>query len=147
MLTNHKWGLVAFNYGQFHKKYYRYLSLTWVGKLLIQNHQQHVPGAHEFMTTSSNGNLFRVTALCERNSSVTGEFPSQRPARRSFDVFFDLHLNQRLSKESRRRWFETPYRSSWRHCDIKKTDMITPKAFTYQQGNLAQVYCHRDLGT
>ena len=28
---------------------------------------------------------------------------------RSFDVFFDLRLNKRLSKHSRRRWFETHY--------------------------------------
>ena len=33
------------------------------------------------------------------NSSVTGEFPSQRPVTRSFDVFFDLRLNKRLSKQ------------------------------------------------
>ena len=39
---------------------------------------------------------------------VTDGFPSQRPVTRSFDVFFDLRLNKRLSKQSRRRWFETP---------------------------------------
>ena len=31
-------------------------------------------------------------------SPVTGEFPLQRLVTRSFDVFFDLRLNQRLSK-------------------------------------------------
>ena len=41
-----------------------------------------------------------LLALCARNSSVTGEFPSQRPVTRSFDVFFGLHLNKRLSKQS-----------------------------------------------
>ena len=56
-----------------------------------------------------------LLALCARNSSVTGEFPSQRPVTQSFDVFFDLRLNKRLSKQSRRRWFETPSRSFWRH--------------------------------
>ena len=39
-----------------------------------------------------------LLALCAGNSSVTGEFPSQRPLTRSFDVFFDLRLNKRLSK-------------------------------------------------
>ena len=29
----------------------------------------------------------------------TGEFPAQRPVTQSFDVFFDLHLNKRLSKQ------------------------------------------------
>ena len=37
-----------------------------------------------------------LLALCERNSPVTGEFPSQGPATRSFDVFFDMGLNRRL---------------------------------------------------
>ena len=45
-------------------------------------------------------------------------FPSQRPATRSFDVFFDLHLTKRLNKQSRRRWFDTPSRSLWRHCNV-----------------------------
>ena len=40
------------------------------------------------------------------------------PVTRSFDVFFDLHLNKRLSKQSRRWWFETPPRPLWRHCDV-----------------------------
>ena len=44
------------------------------------------------------------------------EFPSQMPVTRSFDVFFDLGMNKRLSKQSKRRWFETPWYSSWRHC-------------------------------
>ena len=40
-------------------------------------------------------------AFCEGNSPMTGEFPSQRPVTRSFDVFFDLRLNKRLSKPGR----------------------------------------------
>ena len=51
-----------------------------------------------------------LLALCARNSPVTSEFPSQKPLTRSFDAFFDLCLNKRLSKQSRRWWFETP---SW----------------------------------
>ena len=56
-------------------------------------------------------------ALCAGNSPVTGEFPSNKPVTRSFDVFFDLRLNKRLSKQCRRRWFGTPSRSLWRHCE------------------------------
>ena len=58
-----------------------------------------------------------LLAFCAGNSPVTGEFPAQRPVTRSFDIFFDLHLNQQLSKPLRRRWFETPSRSLWRHCN------------------------------
>ena len=43
-----------------------------------------------------------------RNSPHKGQW-------RSFDAFFDLRLNIRLSKQSGRRWFETPSRSLWRH--------------------------------
>ena len=33
-------------------------------------------------------------------SPVTGEFPLQRPVTGSFDVFFDLRSNKRLSEQS-----------------------------------------------
>ena len=39
-----------------------------------------------------------LLALCAGNSPVHGEFPTQRPVTRSFDVFLDLRLNKRLSK-------------------------------------------------
>ena len=50
------------------------------------------------------------------SSQVTGEFPSQRPVTRSFDIFFHLCLNERLSKQSWGWWSETPSRSLWCHC-------------------------------
>ena len=58
-----------------------------------------------------------LLALCAGNSPVTGEFPSQSPVTRSFDVFLDLRPNKRLSKQSRHRWCETSSRSFWRHCN------------------------------
>ena len=59
-----------------------------------------------------------LVTLWEGNSPVIGEFPSQRPVTRSFDVFFDLRLNKRLNKHSRLWWFETPSRSLWCHCNV-----------------------------
>ena len=58
-----------------------------------------------------------LLALCAGNSLVTGEYPSQRPVMRSFDVFFDLRPNKQLSKQLRGWWFETPSCSSWRQCN------------------------------
>ena len=58
-----------------------------------------------------------LLALCEGNSPVTGEFPSQRPVTRNFDVFFDLRLNKRLSERSCGWWFETLLSPLWRHCN------------------------------
>ena len=49
--------------------------------------------SHQMETFSS------LLAICAGNSLVTGEFRAQRPMTRSFDVFFDLHLNTRLSKQ------------------------------------------------
>ena len=40
-----------------------------------------------------------LLAICG-NSPVTVEFPAQRPVTRSFEVFFDLHRNNRSSKPS-----------------------------------------------
>ena len=48
-----------------------------------------------------------LLAFCAGKSQITGEFPSQRPVTQSFDVFFDLRANKRLSKQSRRWRFET----------------------------------------
>ena len=43
--------------------------------------------------TSSNGNIFRVIGPLCGEFTGPGEFPAQRPVTRSFDVFFDLRLN------------------------------------------------------
>ena len=57
-------------------------------------------------------------AICAGNSQVSGEFPVQRPVARSFDVFFDLRLNKRLSKQSWSWSFETLSRPLLRHRNV-----------------------------
>ena len=59
-----------------------------------------------------------LLAICAGNSPVPGKFPTQRPVTRSFDVFFDLRLSTRLSKQSWGWWFETPSRPLWRHRNV-----------------------------
>ena len=61
-----------------------------------------------------------LLAICAGNSPVPCEFPAQRPVTRSFEVFFDLRPNKRLSKQSWVWWFETPSRPLWRHRNVKK---------------------------
>ena len=39
-----------------------------------------------------------LLAICA-DSPIAGELPAQRPMTGSFDVFFDLRLNKRLSKQ------------------------------------------------
>ena len=69
------------------------------------------------MKTSSNGNIFRVTG------HLLGEFTDYLTKTRDEErwCFSYLRLNKRLSKQPRRRWFETPLRPLWRHCndDVK----------------------------
>ena len=72
----------------------------------------------EFMMTSSNGNIFPLLALCQGNSPLNREFPSQRPVMWSCDVFFDLGLYKRMNKHLRRPWFETPSHHVWCHCIV-----------------------------
>ena len=78
---------------------------------LLSNHNFPTASA----TVSSEGDYFRLRlpswwrhqtetfsallAICAGNSSVPGEFPAQRPVTRSFDIFFDLRPNKRLSKQ------------------------------------------------
>ena len=58
-----------------------------------------------------------LLAICAGNSPVSGEFPAQRPVTRSFDIFFDLRLNKRLSKQSWGCWFEILLCPIWRQCN------------------------------
>ena len=76
------------------------------------------------MVMSSNGNRFFVTGhLC-------GEFTghrwnlAQRPVTRSFNVFFDLRLKKRSSKQSWGWWFETLSRPLWRHCNARTSTTV-----------------------
>ena len=70
----------------------------------------HIPWWSHHMETYS-----ALLAICAGNSPDPGEFPTQRPVTRSFDVYFDLRLNKRLSKQSWGWWFETPSRQLWCH--------------------------------
>ena len=58
-----------------------------------------------------------LLAICAGNSPVPGpgEFLTQRPVTRSFDVFFDLRLNKRLGNQWWGWWFETLSRALWCH--------------------------------
>ena len=60
-----------------------------------------------------------LLAICAGNSPVPGEFHTQRPVTRSFDVYFDLRLNKRLCKQWRGWWFETLLCPLWRHSNAE----------------------------
>ena len=93
----------------------------------------------ECMMTLSNGNIFCITGLLCGNSLVTGEFPAQRPVTWSFEDFFDLHLNKRLSKQQWGWWFEMPLWSWWRHCNDVFILISTPFSLTFWRRHDADV--------
>ena len=87
-----------------------------------------------------------LLAICAGNSPVSGEFPAQSPVTRSFDVFFDLRLNKRLSKQPWGWWFETLSWSLWRHrnatCNIRYETVQTHD----NAHNNSNIFCHRRFG-
>ena len=90
---------------------------AYVVSIVRRNHINPT-GYSQFMMTSSNGNIFRVTGPLCGEFTGPGEFPAQEPVTRGFDVFFDLRLNKWLSKQSLGLWFETRSRSLWRHRNV-----------------------------
>ena len=62
--------------------------------------------------------IFRATGPFVRGIHRSPMISPQRPVTPSFDVFFDLRRIKSLSKQSKRRWFETPSRTLRRHCNV-----------------------------
>ena len=74
----------------------------------------------KYMMTPSNGNIFRITGpLC---GELTGHrwIPLTKTSDAELWCFLWSAPEKRFSKQSRRRWFETPSHSLWRHCNEKQ---------------------------
>ena len=112
--------LVTANWNNFTASFWHWVSSTgkmsfwyWNGPLL-----EHCPSISRHGDGMEMETFSVLLALCERNP-----FPTQSPVTRSCDIFFDLRLNKRLSKQSRLRRFETPSRSLWYHYDLPDGDV------------------------
>ena len=87
-----------------------------------------------------------LLAICGGNSPVPGKLTAQRPVTGSFDVFFDLRLNKRLSKQSWGWWFKTLSHPLWRNCNELEVALMCLQ-LEYSCANntefrLARVYFH-----
>ena len=78
---------------------------------------------HQMETFSS------LLAICAGN----GEFTTQRPVTRSFDVFFDLRLNKRFSTQWWGWWFETLSRPLWCHRNVLTAFLVVSQAYLWQR--------------
>ena len=96
--------------------------------------------------TSSNGNIFRILlALCKGNPPVSVASPYKGQWRGALMFLFYLRLCKRLSKHSRRRWFKTPSRSLWRHCNVRIRIRTFSACFVLSHlfaPSCAQMYVH-----
>ena len=81
-----------------HRTLYDVLSCSYSLYVFVYWPFKSVP-LYPGMMTSSNGNIFHVTGPLCGEFTGTGEFPAQRPLTGSFDVFFDLRPNKRLSEQ------------------------------------------------
>ena len=110
----------------------------------IEHHWDIMDQRIRRMMTSSNGNIFHVTDPFCWEFTGPVEFPAQRPVTRSFDVFFHLRLNKRLSKQPWGWWFVTPVWSLWRH----RNGFPNPPRIVQELTNaLVEVWHDIDFGT
>ena len=94
------------------RKVFYKTTLTLLYNTLMLSYIMHYAWWRHQMETFST-----LLAICAGNSPVPSEFPAQRPVTPIFDVFFDLRLNKRSSKQSWGWWFETLSRPLWCHCN------------------------------
>ena len=93
----------------------RIMNTNHASHSLLNRHRRQAWWRHQMEAFSA------LLAIYAGNSSITGEFPAQRPVTRSFDIFFDLSPNERLSKQSWGCWFETSWCPLWRHSNVQTT--------------------------
>ena len=104
--------------------------VSW-SSFLVWNHWAMFMNHEWIMMTLSNGIFSALLAFFVGHTPVTGEFPSQRPVTRNFDIFFDLRPNNWFRKEPWGRWFGAPSRSLWRYCNVNWSTEMNPKWSSY----------------
>ena len=110
-----------------HQSYYGYIHVSYLTFIIINCLEDSILRLYSKLITQIKAHVVIVyikTAirLYRQHNSMTvpGEFPTQRPVTRSFDVFFDVRPNKQLSKQSWGWWFETLSPSLWRHRNAKR---------------------------
>ena len=80
-----------------------------------------------------------LLAICAGKFTGLGEFHAQRPVTRSFDVFFDLPMNKRLSKHSWGWWLDTPSCPLWRQRNVAGEPLVTG-GFPLQKSSIVELW-------
>ena len=89
---------------------------SWNGSFGLDELNKCYPYAINCFSTNTDCKTYQL--LSKEYQLIIAQFESiLRPVARSFDVFFDLHLNKCLSKQSCSWWFDTPSCSLSLHCN------------------------------
>ena len=95
-----------------------FISLKWEPDRIGHQTFDVVVLRHHNMMTSSNGNIFRVTFTLWVEFIGDWRIPLTKASDPELWCFlWSAPEKKRLSKQSRRRWFETPSCSLWHHCN------------------------------
>ena len=134
-----------------HRRIYASLGLNWLNPAVCANDRPESICIRVSFILANSPALLRLQvswwrhqmetfsallAICAENSPVPGEFPAQNPVTRSFDVFFDLHPNKRLSKQWWGWWFETSSRRLWRHRNVLELNNVRPPVHVAWPGTM-----------
>ena len=89
---------------------------------LINSHENLIPLFWHIMMTSSNGNIFRVTAPLWGNPPVTDGFPSQRPVTQRYHGFFYGKAFHLITSSYHQKLHFARWVSNFRHwpCDVRE---------------------------
>ena len=117
-LALHWWQAITWTNNGFVPRRISILSVSW----------RYTWWRHQMETFSA------LLAICAGNSPVPGEFPTQRPVTRGFDVFFDLRLNKRLGKQSWGWLFETLSCPLWRHHNETRQSWLSHNTMAWLLG-------------
>ena len=99
--------------------------------------------SHPLMMTWSNGNIFRFIGPLWGKSTGDRWIPLTKASDAELWYLLFCALT---NKQSKRRWFETPSRSLWRHCNvifIMKIFIPGKRVFILKQGPVAKPYCSK----
>ena len=96
------------------------ISLNFFGRVLLSTIQRWL--SWPIISAWCQWRILRYIMMTSSNGNISW----WRHQMQSFDVFFDLRQNKRLSKQSWGGWFETSLRSLWRHCNDENIYLVNP---------------------
>ena len=113
-LLNHQLGLVALTWGQFHRKWSRYLSLMWICKITNLELQQHLPGANELNLNTNSYISYHWCCISYNMISVHTCTLHHLISYHSINIKTNDHTVLRSILQHLQNYYK--YQNNWSHC-------------------------------